>query len=80
MAGRTGLGRGGRFVAACLAGIWLACGSMAMIIGVSIRPGLLPTILGLLGVAYGWLWARVALTGRRQHWALGRRPRGRDNP
>jgi hypothetical protein len=72
---RIELGRGGRVLAAGLAGIWLAAGSIAVVIGVRLRPGVLPTLIGLLALGYGWLWARVALTGQRQRWALRRRPR-----
>ena len=69
MARHTDLGRGGRVLAACLAGIWLAAGSIGVVIGVRLRPGVLPTVVGLLALGYGWLWARVALTGQRQRWA-----------
>ena len=54
---------------------WLAAGSIAVVIGVRLRPGVLPTRIGLLALGYGWLWARVARTGQRQRWALRRRPR-----
>ena len=70
------LGRGGRVVAACLAGVWLAGGSIAIVVGVRLRPGVLPILLGLLALGYGWLWARVALTGQRLHWTVKRRARG----
>jgi hypothetical protein len=80
VAGRNDLGRGGRIVAACLAGIWLAGGSMAVVLGVWLRPGVLPVLLGILGVVYGWVWARVAITGERQRWALGHRSRGGKPP
>ena len=69
------LGRGGRLVAACLAGIWLAGGLVGVVMGVWIRPAALPVLLGLLGLGYGWLWAKVAVSGRRLRWALGRRAR-----
>jgi hypothetical protein len=69
------LGRGGRVVAACLAGIWLAAGSIAVVVGVRLRPAVLPTVIGLLALGYGWLWARVALTGQRQRWPFRRRSR-----
>jgi hypothetical protein len=75
---RNDLGPGGRLLAACLAGIWLAAGSIAIVIGVRLRPGVLPTVLGLLALGWGWLWARVALTGQRQRWAFRRRARERD--
>jgi hypothetical protein len=71
--GREDLGRGGRLVAACLAGLWLAAGLVGMWMGVWLRPGALPIVFGLLALAYGCLWAKVAVTGRRQQWALGRR-------
>jgi hypothetical protein len=68
------LGRGGRFVAACLAGIWLIAGLVAVGIGLWLRPGVLPTLLGVLSVGYGALWLRVAVTGERERWPrlLGR--------
>jgi len=72
---RNDLGRGGRILAAGLAGIWLAAGSIAVVIGVRVRPGVLPTVIGVLALGYGWLWARVALTGQRQRWAFRRRRR-----
>jgi hypothetical protein len=72
---RNDLGRGGRVLAACLAGIWIGAGSIAIVIGVRLRPGVLTTLIGLLALGYGWLWARVALTGQRLRWALGP-PRG----
>ena len=75
MTRRNDLGRGGRVLAAGLAGIWLAAGSSAIVIGVRLLPGVLPTLIGLLALGYGWAWARVALTGRRLHWGLPRRPR-----
>ena len=77
MAGRDNLGRGARVIAACLAGIWIAGGSLGLVIGLKLRQGPVPVLLGLLGIGYGWVWARVALTGERQHWGLRRRPRGR---
>ena len=72
---RADLGRGGRLVAACLAGIWLAGGLVGVVVGVWVRPGALPVVLGLLALGYGWLWAKVAVSGRRLRWALGRRAR-----
>ena len=59
-------------MAACLAGIWLAVGLSAVVMGVWLRPGVLPIMVGLLALGYGWLWANVAVTGRRQRWPLGR--------
>lgn len=72
---RADLGPGGRFVAACLAGVWLSAGLAAIVIGVWFRPAALPVILGLLAVGYGWLWSRVAITGERQRWPLWSRRR-----
>lgn len=77
MARGSDVGRGGRVVAACLAAIWLAGGLAAVLIGVWLRPGPLRILLGLLALGYGWLWVRVARTGQRQQWALGRRFRDR---
>lgn len=56
------VGRGGRVVAASLAGVWLAAGAAAIVIGLWLRPAVLPVILGLMAAAYGWVWARVAMT------------------
>jgi hypothetical protein len=77
VATRNEVGRGGRVVAACLAAIWLAGGFIGLLIGVWLRRGALPILLGLLALGYGWLWVRVALTGHRQQWTLGRRSRER---
>jgi len=66
----TGLGRGGRFLAACLAGIWSLAGLGAIAMGVWLRRGVLPICLGLLAIAYGWIWMRVAVSGQRQSWPL----------
>lgn len=66
--GAAGLGWGGRVIAACLAIIWILAGLAAVVMGVWLRPGALPVILGLLAIGYGWLWLRVAVTGRRQAW------------
>jgi hypothetical protein len=72
--GRKGdLGPGGRAVAVCLACVWLSAGLAAIVIGV-FRHAVLPVILGLLAMAYGWVWSRVAITGERQHWHLRQRP------
>jgi hypothetical protein len=60
-------------VAACLAGIWLAGGATAVVLGARLRPAPLPMLLGLLALGYGWLWARVALTGQRQRSLFGGR-------
>ena len=68
MAIQSRIGRGGRIVAACLAGIWLAAGVAAIAIGLRFRPGALPVGLGLLATGYGWVWARVAVTGERLRW------------
>jgi len=71
------LGRGGRFVAACLAGIWLVAGLTAIGIGVWRRAGVLTSVLGVLAVGYGLLWVRVAVTGERQRWPRrNSRPKG----
>jgi hypothetical protein len=78
VAGRNDLGRGGRFLAACLAGIWLAAGSLTIVVGVRHQSSFLLIILGVLAVGYGWVWARVALTGQRQRWVLGRGSATRD--
>jgi hypothetical protein len=67
----AGLGRGGRFVAACLAGIWLTAGLSAVGMGVWLRPSVLMVCLGVFALGYGWVWVRVAVTGERQRWPLG---------
>lgn len=66
--GRDDLGRGERVVAACLAGLWLAGGVTGVAVGLWLRAGLVPTAVGLLALAYGVIWLRVTLTGRRQRW------------
>jgi hypothetical protein len=62
------LGRGGRILAAALAAIWLAAGLTALVIGLWLRPAIMPVVLSPLALGYGWLWSRVALTGRRLEW------------
>lgn len=69
------LGRGGRFLAACLAGTWLMAGLAAVGVGVWVRPSALPICLGLLAMGYGFVWLRVAITGHRQDWPLWNRTR-----
>jgi hypothetical protein len=51
-----------------LAAIWIVAGLAALTIGLWLRPALLPVLLSPLALAYGWIWARVARTGRRQQW------------
>lgn len=34
--------------------------------------GLLQLLPGIFALGYGWLWARVALTGQRQRWVRAR--------
>jgi hypothetical protein len=72
---RADLGRGGRFVAACLAGIWLTAGVIAVGAGLWLRPSVVLVCLGVLALGYGWLWVRVTVTGKRQHWPPWRRVR-----
>ncbi|HEY7635582.1 MAG TPA: hypothetical protein VH763_08565 [Gemmatimonadales bacterium] len=79
MVARQGdLGRGGRFLAACLAGIWLGAGLMAVGVGLWVRHSALPVVLGLLAVGYGWIWVRVAITGERRRWPSWRQNRQRE--
>jgi hypothetical protein len=65
---RDAVGRRDRALAACLAGIWLAAGLAGVVIGLWVRPGVLPVALGSLAMGYGWIWSRVAVTGRRLRW------------
>jgi hypothetical protein len=74
MPAHTELGSGGRIIAGCLATIWIAAGLAALTIGLWLRPALLLVLLGPLALAYGWLWVRVAQTGRRLQWPTRRRP------
>jgi hypothetical protein len=69
------LGRGGRFVATCLAGVWLTAGLVALGAGLGLRPGVFRVCLGVLALGYGWLWVRVAVTGERQRWPPSKRAR-----
>jgi hypothetical protein len=62
------VGRGGRAVAACLSIIWAAAGLGGLAVGLWLRPGSLPTVLGVLALGYSWIWSRVAVTGARQQW------------
>ena len=74
MPAHTELGSGGRTIAGILATIWIAAGLAALTIGLWLRPALLLVLLGPLALAYGWLWVRVARTGRRLRWPMRRRP------
>ena len=65
---RADLGSSGRLIAAVLAAIWVAAGLTALVIGLWVRPAVVPVLLSPFLLAYGWIWARVALTGRRQEW------------
>jgi hypothetical protein len=65
---RAELGRGGRILAAALAAIWLAAGLTALAIGLWLRPAIVPLLVSPLALGYGWIWARVAATGRRREW------------
>jgi hypothetical protein len=65
---RSELGRGGRLVAACLTAIWLGAGLAGLAMGLWLRRGVLPVLLGVLALGYAWLWLRVAVTGERQSW------------
>ncbi|HKU61285.1 MAG TPA: hypothetical protein VJQ44_08725 [Gemmatimonadales bacterium] len=65
-----------RIVAAILAAIWIAAGLGALVVGLWLRPALLPVLLAPFALGYGWLWVRVARTGRRQPWPFRQRLRG----
>lgn len=73
MPAHTDLGSGGRILAGILATIWIAAGLAALTIGLWLRPAPLLVLLGPLALAYGWLWVRVARTGRRLQWPTRRR-------
>jgi hypothetical protein len=66
------LGAGGRVVAACLATVWIGVGIASLAVGLRLRPGVVPVVLGLLAVGYGWLWVEVARTGRKRPWPFHR--------
>jgi len=67
------LGPGGRVVAAGLALVWIGAGVAGLVIGLRLRPGVLPVVLGTLALGYGWLWIEVVRTGRRRPWPFRRR-------
>jgi hypothetical protein len=67
------LGSGGRVVAAVLALVWIGAGLATLVVGLRLRPGVLPVVLGTLAVGYGWLWVEVVRTGRRRPWPFRRR-------
>jgi len=67
------LGPGGRLVAAGLAAVWIVGGLGSLAVGLRLRPGVLPVVLGVLAVGYGWIWVQVVRTGRRRPWPFGRR-------
>ena len=60
-------------VAVCLAVIWVGAGIAALVVGLRLRPGVLPVVLGALAIGYGWLWIEVVRTGRRRPWPFRRR-------
>jgi len=66
------LGPGGRLVAAGLAAVWIVGGLGSLAVGLRLRPGVLPVVLGVLAVGYGWIWVQVVRTGRRRPWPFGR--------
>jgi ABC-type transport system involved in cytochrome c biogenesis permease component len=66
------LGPGGRTVAACLAAVWTGAGLAGLALGLVVRPVILPVMLGALAIAYGGIWVRVAVTGRRVRWGTRR--------
>jgi hypothetical protein len=66
------LGAGGRVVAACLATVWIGAGIACLAVGLRLRPGVVPVVLGVLAVGYGWLWVEVARTGRKRPWPFHR--------
>ena len=70
---RPDLGSGGRLIAAGLAAVWIVAGLGALAVGLRLRPGVLPVVLGVLAVGYGWIWVQVVRTGRRRPWPFGRR-------
>jgi hypothetical protein len=65
---RAELGWGGRMLAAALSGIWTAAGLTALAIGLWLRPAIVLVLISPLALGSGWIWGRVALTGRRQEW------------
>ena len=73
MTSGSGLGPGGRVMAACLALVWIGAGLAALAVGLRLRPGVLPVVLGTLAVGYGWLWIEVVRTGRKRAWPFRRR-------
>jgi hypothetical protein len=66
------LGAGGRLIAACLAIVWIGAGIAAIAVGLRVRPGVVPVVLGVLAVGYGWLWVEVARTGQKRPWPFHR--------
>jgi hypothetical protein len=69
---RAELNRASRTVAVVLGVIWIVAGVTAGLYGVVQRrwPALL---LSPLAVGYGFMWVRVARTGRRLQWPVRRR-------
>ena len=67
------LGPGGRTIAACLAVVWAGAGLAGVVLGLVVRPGVLPVLLGAIAIAYASVWLRVAVTGRRIRWGGGKR-------
>jgi hypothetical protein len=72
---RPELSSADRAVAGILAAVWIAAGFAGLVIGLWLRPALLPVLLSPFALGYGWLWLRVTRTGRRQHWPAWNRRR-----
>ena len=66
-------------LAAVLAVIWIAAGLAALVIGLWLRPAIWPVLVAPFALAYGWLWWKVAVTGRRLQWPPWHRHRA-DRP
>jgi len=64
---KTDLGRGGRWVAAILAIVWIGAGAAVIVLSLS-HERWAGVVLGLIAVVYGLVWVQVARTGRRLRW------------
>ena len=68
---RGELSSASRTVAAVLALIWILAGVAAALHG-AVQHHWPTLLLGPLAIAYGFLWLRVARTGRRLQWPIRR--------
>ena len=70
MTAHSELGRGGRWVAAILAAVWIVGGAAVIVL---LHRRWLAIVLGITAIAYGVVWVEVTRTGRQLRWPRWRR-------